>query len=66
MARSKYIYHIREHEDGLIVASFTVKREAHEWMERSGLNFLEHILFRVRDGLCEFGQKFETKVNWDE
>ncbi len=65
MARSKYIYHIREPEEGLIIASFTVKHEAHDWMVRSGRSFLEHNLFRMRDGLCEFGQKFETLVAWD-
>jgi len=66
MARSKYIYHIREPDQGLIIAAFTVKREAHEWMIRSGHHFLEYNLFRMRDGSCEFGQKFETRVNWDE
>jgi len=66
MARSAYIYHIREPEEGLIIASFTVKYEAHEWMRKSGLNFLEYNLFRMRDGLCGFGIKIEVRVDWDE
>ncbi len=66
MARSGYIYHIREPEAGLLIASFTVKREAHEWMVRSGLDFDFYNLFRMRDGFCEFGQKIETKADWDE
>lgn len=66
MARSGYIYHIREPEEGLIIASFTVKHEAHEWMRKSGLRFLEHNLFRMRDGLCGFGIKTEVRVDWDE
>jgi hypothetical protein len=65
MARSTYIYHIREPGEGLIIASFTVKYEARYWLRRSGLKRSDYNLFRMGDGLCEFGQKFETEVSWD-
>lgn len=66
MARSKYIYHIREPKQGLLIASFTVKYEAHQWMVRSGFSFSDYNLFRVRDGILDIGQKKEVKVDWDE
>jgi hypothetical protein len=66
MARSKYIYHIRGNSSGCIIASFTVKSEAHTWMVKSERNFDRFMLVRVRDGVCDLKQKFETKVDWYE
>lgn len=66
MARSKYIYHIRHNEDGLLVASFTVKKEANEWLIRCGFSPKNYTLSRMCDGCCEYGKKYETKVEWDE
>jgi hypothetical protein len=60
MSRSKYIYHIRS-LTGMLVASFTVKYEASEWMKRSCCNFNDYNLFSMRDGVCEIMQKYEKK-----
>jgi len=64
MARSKYIYHIRGKASGCLIASFTVKAEAYAWMVRSNRKFNDYVLFRMADGMTEFVQKFETKVEW--
>lgn len=66
MARSAYIYHVRRKGDGELLASFTVKREAHEWVKRSQHEFRDLTLNRMSDGVTEWPIKFETVIPWDK
>jgi len=67
MARSGYIYHVRRKNDnGGLLGSFTVKREAHEWVKSSKWNYSEVVLSRMVDGVKESPIKTETEIPWDK
>ena len=66
MARSRYIYHVRTKRQSVLLGSFTVKREAPEWVARSGLHTDDLELSRMRDGLdmsAPIG-KHEEIIEW--
>lgn len=65
MARSTYIYHVRKIKDGELLASFTVKHEAHTWAEKhSGFDREALKLSRSRDGLTT-EDKSEVEIPWE-
>lgn len=64
MARATNIYLI--HRGVILLACFTVKREAYEWVEASPHDFENLNLSRTRDGLGKWGadHKEITPMEW--
>lgn len=69
MARSKYIYLVREKETGKLLSALTVKHEASKWVIKAGWMFHEVYLSSMRDGLVVgpvlTHQKGETLLKWE-
>ncbi|MEN6367598.1 MAG: hypothetical protein ABFC88_12345 [Thermoguttaceae bacterium] len=64
MARSTYIYFVRTHA-GNLLGSFTVKHEAHSWVDRyPGYRRQDLQLSRMRDG--DVDEKEEILIDWDD
>lgn len=68
MARSQYIYLIKYNypgrpSHGKILAGFTVKYEAHEWVKLSGYSVNRLQLSRMRDGIAYL--KDIIDIPWD-
>ena len=66
MARSKYIYLVELKGKQIVMAAFTVKREAQNWAKTSQAGVDEYQLVRMVDGgdcdlLCE-----RVPMSWDE
>lgn len=66
MARSTYIYHVRGKRHQNLLGSFTVKREASEWVARKGWHTDDLQLSRMRDGLDMSSPigKHEEVIEW--
>lgn len=66
MARSTYIYHVRSKRQLVLLGSFTVKREAREWVARKGWHIDDLQLSRMRDGLDMSDPigKHEEVIEW--
>jgi len=66
MPRGKYIYHVRTKQQAVLLGSFTVKREAREWVTRKGWHTDDLELSRMRDGLDMSSPigKHEEVIEW--
>ena len=63
MARSHYIYLIRNKACNTVLAAFTVKYEAQQWaVRKSGRPLKEMQLSSIRDGTCD--DKTEKLIPW--
>ena len=66
MARSKYIYLIREKATGKLLSAFTVKHEAKAWVIKVGWKFDEVYLTSMRDGFVAGVKKTELPLfKWE-
>ena len=63
MARSSYVYLVRDKQDGTLRGAFTVKHEAHTWAKRTGPPLETLQLSSMRDGL--YGDKTEHAIDWE-
>jgi len=64
MARSKYIYFVREADTFRLLGVFTVKHEANLWAFKNGWDPNRAALSRMRDGVHV--DKTEVQIPWAE